>query len=163
MPLANVTQYTSNGGSHQQWLIKSAGNGYYYVISKISGLYLDVQGGKAYNKCNVDVFPGHGSGNQKWKFVKIGASSQPSIKASTTLSKIKVSWGASSGANGYQIQISKNSNFKSTVVNMTTSSCSYAYKSKKGTKYYVRVRSYKLCGIKKLYSSWSRTSSLKSK
>ncbi|MFK8004990.1 MAG: RICIN domain-containing protein [Saprospiraceae bacterium] len=56
----------------QRWRFISAGGGYYYIISKKSGLYLDVKGGSKASKTIVWQYPRNGSNAQKWKLVKAG-------------------------------------------------------------------------------------------
>ena len=63
----NVWQYTGNGTDAQKWVIRSAGGGYYYIISKVNGLYLDVSGASNSNGANVQVYTGNSSSAQKWK------------------------------------------------------------------------------------------------
>lgn len=61
---------------------------------------------------------------------------------------------------GYQVYISKTSNFSSYRSLSTTSNkvLSKTFKSlKSGTKYYVKVRTYKKVNGEKIYSSWSKT------
>lgn len=50
---------------NQEWLLKSCGDGYYNIISKCNGLYLDAGGADS----NVLIWAGHGLNHQKWKFV----------------------------------------------------------------------------------------------
>lgn len=38
-----ITQYANNGSDAQKWIIKEAGNGEYYIISKNSELYMTVE------------------------------------------------------------------------------------------------------------------------
>ena len=65
----NVQQFYVNGNDNQKWIIKSAGNGQYYVICKSNGLYLDVYGGKKQDGANIDLWVGNGNTCQKWIFV----------------------------------------------------------------------------------------------
>ena len=78
----------------------------------------------------------------------------------------KVTWKKVSGAEGYQIQYSKKSNFKS-VKKVTVKGASKKTATlKKLTakkKYYVRVRAYKTVNGKKVYTSWSAKKSVKIK
>ena len=78
----------------------------------------------------------------------------------------KVTWKKVSGAEGYQIQYSKKSNFKS-AKKVTVKGASKKTKTlKKLTakkKYYVRVRAYKTVNGKKVYTSWSAKKSVKIK
>ena len=77
--------------------------------------------------------------------------------------KLLLQWKRNSAANGYQIQYGTNSNMSGTqnvyvndnkTVSMTFSSL------KKGRKYYVRIRTYKIVSGKKYYSAWSQQSAL---
>lgn len=100
------------------------------------------------------------------------------IPKSTTLTnlssskkKVKVKWKKQvSQTNGYQLQYSLNSNFKSAKVlnvtnNKATSKSISNLKSKK--KYYVRIRTYKNVKVNgkstKLYSTWSKSLNVKVK
>ena len=65
----NVNIYAANGTDAQKWIIKSDGKGYYYIIAKNSGLFIDVKDGKAENYNNVWGYIGNGSNAQKWKFI----------------------------------------------------------------------------------------------
>lgn len=114
------------------------------------------------------------------------ATTQPTTKPSTTkntetvkpkktsikkLSKGKkkftVTWAKISGVKGYQIQYSSDKKFKKnnksvTVTKQkTTKATVKKLKSKK--RYYVRVRTYKTVNGKKIYSSWSKVKSVKTK
>lgn len=67
----NVIQSTYEEKDIQRWIIKDAGNGYYYIISKASSLYLDVYGANATNGANVQLYEGNAGLNQKFKFNKV--------------------------------------------------------------------------------------------
>lgn len=120
------------------------------------------------------------------KPVTTPSTTQPTTKPSTTkntktvkpkktsikkLSKGKkkfiVTWAKISGVKGYQIQYSSDKKFKKnnksvTVTKQKTTKASVKkLKSKK--KYYVRVRTYKTVNGKKIYSSWSKVKSVKTK
>lgn len=90
----------------------------------------------------------------------------PKIKNVKNLSKKKmtVKWSKVTGADGYELQYSTKSNFKSKVVRKTISASKTSATYSKLTKvktYYVRMRSYvKVDGVKK-YSSWSNRKSVK--
>lgn len=66
---SNVYQSIYVGEKNQQWEIRPAGEGYYNLISKENGLFLDVYTGKAYAGQNIWVFKSNGSDAQKFKFV----------------------------------------------------------------------------------------------
>ena len=52
-------------------IIKDAGDGYYSIISKCNGLYLDVYGAMANNGTQMQIYEGNGSNAQKFKLEKI--------------------------------------------------------------------------------------------
>ena len=88
-----------------------------------------------------------------------------SVKAQSKAFTVK--WKKKSGITGYQIQYSSDKKFKKnnksvTVTKQkTTKATVKKLKSKK--KYYVRVRTYKTVNGKKIYSSWSKVKSVKTK
>ena len=88
-------------------------------------------------------------------------------KLSKGKKKFTVTWAKVSGVKGYQIQYSSDKKFKKnnksvTVAKQkTTKATVKKLKSKK--KYYVRVRTYKTVNGKKIYSSWSKVKSIKTK
>lgn len=88
-------------------------------------------------------------------------------KLSKGKKKFTVTWAKVSGVKGYQIQYSSDKKFKknNTSVTVTKQKTTKAtvkkLKSKK--KYYVRVRTYKTVNGKKIYSSWSKVKSVKTK
>lgn len=88
-------------------------------------------------------------------------------KLSKGKKKFTVTWAKVSGVKGYQIQYSSDKKFKKnnksvTVTKQkTTKATVKKLKSKK--MYYVRVRTYKTVNGKKIYSSWSKVKSVKTK
>ena len=65
---ANVQLYTDKSNAGQYWAIKPTGDGYYYIISKLNGYYLDLSHGNTENGTNILVWFGYGD-NQKWSFI----------------------------------------------------------------------------------------------
>lgn len=88
-------------------------------------------------------------------------------KLSKGKKKFTVTWSKISGVKGYQIQYSTDKKFKKnnksvTVTKQKTTKATVKnLESKK--KYYVRVRTYKTVNGKKVYSSWSKVKSVKTK
>ena len=68
---ANVEQYPWKNSDNQKWVVKPAGDGYYYIVSKGNGLYLDVYGGVAVNDANIDTYFGHGGASEKWRLIPV--------------------------------------------------------------------------------------------
>ena len=71
---ANVQQYTYHGGDNQLWTLKMAGDGYFYICSKLgnctspdsSSLVLDLWGYNTDNGTNITISGYHGGDNQQW-------------------------------------------------------------------------------------------------
>ena len=68
---SNVWQYESNGTVAQQWILRDAGDGYYYIVSKCNGLYLDIEYGSTNNGTNIQLYEGNETNAQKFKFEKV--------------------------------------------------------------------------------------------
>ena len=78
---SNVIQFDYHGGSGQLWRFIPAGNGYYYIQSKL-GLYLDVAG-KAANSTNIRASYFSDKDNQRFKLSAVAAP-KPSFPARAT-------------------------------------------------------------------------------
>ena len=103
------------------------------------------------------------------------AQSKPAQKSkSTKIKKVKgskkaiaVQWVKTKGVKGYQVQVATDKKFKKNKKTVTikkqktTKTTVKKLKAKK--KYYVRVRTYKIVNGKKVYSSWSKVKSVKTK
>ena len=71
---ANVQQYAYHGGDNQLWTLKMAGNGYFYICSKLgnctsldsSSLVLDLWGYSTDNGTNITISGYHDGDNQQW-------------------------------------------------------------------------------------------------
>ena len=80
---------------------------------------------------------------------------------------VSVEWKKVSGVNGYEIQVATDKKFKKNKKTVTikkqktTKTTVKKLKAKK--KYYVRIRTYKIVNGKKVYSSWSKVKSVKTK
>ena len=83
---------------------------------------------------------------------------KPSVKSLSVgkSRKLTVKWAKDKRATGYQVQVSTSKNFKKNLKrqNVTKTTCTFK-KLKAGSKYYVRLRSYKKSGKNTLYSAWS--------
>ena len=80
---------------------------------------------------------------------------------------VSVEWKKVGGVKGYQVQVATNKKFKKNKKTVTikkqktTKTTVKKLKAKK--KYYVRIRTYKIANGKKVYSSWSKVKSVKTK
>lgn len=80
--------------------------------------------------------------------------------------KIKVKWKKNERATGYQIQYSRQKGFgnkKTITVKKGTTVAKNISKLKKGKKYYIRVRVYRVASGQKYYSAWSNVKKVKLK
>ena len=88
-------------------------------------------------------------------------------KLSKGKKKFTVTWAKVSGVKGYQIQYSSDKklkkNNKSVTVTKQKTTKATVKKLKSKKRYYVRVRTYKTVNGKKIYSSWSKVKSVKTK
>ena len=86
------------------------------------------------------------SGNKvlyaKWNKVSVSKAKTPTLTNIATR-KMKVSYGATSGVKGYQIQYATNSKFTGSKTKITTARSYTITSLTKGKRYYVRVRGYK--------------------
>ena len=99
------------------------------------------------------------SGNRtlyaKWSKVTVAKAQTPSLTNIATR-KMRVSYKATSGVKGYQIQYATNSKFTGSQTKTTTSRSYVVSSLTKGKRYYVRVRGYKVDSTgNKVYGSWS--------
>lgn len=105
------------------------------------------------------------SGNKtlyaKWNKVSVSKAKTPTLTNIATR-KMKVSYGATSGVKGYQIQYATNSKFTGSKTKTTTERSYTLTFLTKGKRYYVRVRGYKIDSTgNKVYGTWSAVKSIK--
>lgn len=106
----NIIAYRQNLGAQQQWYLKYAGEGYFYIISRHSNLCLQVTGAGE----NAVVTQGriNGSDKQKWRFVPAGLKSETTppaapenLTATAQTASILLNWtlGSETDLKGYDI------------------------------------------------------------
>ena len=127
-----------------------------------------INGGTTSNNATNGVVPKPSTTSTS---LKASSSKKP---ATTKVKKVKaakksltIKWSKVKGASGYEIQVATDKKFKKNKKSIlvkkqkTTSAKIKKLKSKK--KYYVRVRTYKIVGRKKVYSSWINGKAIKTK
>ena len=62
-----IVQWPRNHSQSQQWDIEDAGNGYVYVKSALTGLAMDIDGGRARDGARIITSQASGSDSQLWK------------------------------------------------------------------------------------------------
>lgn len=90
------------------------------------------------------------------------------LKVKSGKKSFKLTWKKVNGVSGYQIKYSTSKKFTKKTTKYTYSKGNKKFsktisKLKGGKKYYVKVRSYKIVNGKKVYSSWSKVKSVKTK
>ena len=78
--------------------------------------------------------------------------------------KLKVRWARDRKATGYQIKLAKNKKFKKSKsywVKKNSATARTITKLRKGKRYYVKIRSYKKSGSKKIYGAYSKAKRVK--
>ncbi len=87
----NIWQYDVNGTDNQKWVIEDRGNGYYNIISKANGLYVDISGGLSNNDgTNIQLYYDNDSDAQQFKFVPINIIDENSYQIQSTINPRKV-------------------------------------------------------------------------
>lgn len=87
----NIWQYDVNGTDNQKWIIQDIGNGYYNIISKANGLYVDISGGLSNNDgTNIQLYYDNGSDAQQFNFVPINIIDEDSYQIQSTINSRKV-------------------------------------------------------------------------
>ena len=107
---ANIIIWNGAGGTNEQWFFEYAGDGYYYIRSRHSGLYLGVTGTSSLGTVVTQTFTGNDL--QKWRFIPTNASLEKDAPAAPTAlnvekqsGSLKLSWTASSSSDvaGYMV------------------------------------------------------------
>ena len=64
---ANIQQWAYHGGDNQKWTLQMAGDGYFYIRSKLDlNLVLNLLYGSTDNGTNIQLCSFHGGDNQQW-------------------------------------------------------------------------------------------------
>ena len=149
-----VTNVIINDGKGNKTLTKK-----YYKVTFTKGC-------KKVGTYNAKVTLRNGySGNKTVKF-KINPDNATKMSLSSGKKKLTVKWKTAKQASGYQLQYSTSKNFKNAKkvnVKGAKKTGKTIKKLKKGTKYYVRIRTYKIVKGKTYYSSWSKAKTVKTK
>ena len=89
------------GGNNEQWCLQYAGDCYYYIINRHSGLCLEVSGGSTDNNARVVQAALTGADQQLWRLLPTDADCEKrrpktpqGLKATPTGSTIRLSWDA---------------------------------------------------------------------
>ena len=157
-PVEGVTGY-------EVWRSKSSGSGYIKINTVSTTNYIDLgltSGTMYYYKVNAYCWASTATtyGNQASASATPVPTKPGTIYASpTSYNSAYVSWGAVSGASGYELSRSTSQNGSYSVVK-TTSSLSYTNTSLgTGTTYYYRVRAYRTVGRTKAWGDYSAITS----
>ena len=88
-------------------------------------------------------------------------------KSKAKKGSVELTWSKTKGVKGYEIQVATDKKFKKNKKTVTIkkqkTTKTTVKKLKANKKYYVRVRTYKIVNGKKVYSSWSKVKSVKTK
>jgi hypothetical protein len=117
----NIAQWENVRGVNQQWYLEYVSNGWFYVRSKWSGLYLEVAGASTANGANIQQgnFVTPNLNHQQWRFIPVGASptdvTAPAVVTGvsviTNALSVGLNWNASVAADfaGYTVLRATNS------------------------------------------------------
>ena len=91
---ANIQQWAYHGGDNQKWTLQMAGDGYFYIRSKLDpNLVLDLLYGSTDNGTNLQLCNYYGSENQQWYLWD----NTINLSAEWTNSNYKVAYNADGG------------------------------------------------------------------
>jgi len=169
-----TVKWTKAAGASGYYVYRKAGSGKYAKVKTVAkaaaGSWTDTAV-KAKNGTTYTYYVVAYGGTAKLtggnKAAVVVRLTSPAAPGATNVSgkKAKFTWKKNAKANGYQVQWSTSSAFKSgnkskTITKNSTLSFT-ATGLKKGKTYYVRVRSYKKVGGKTYYSAWSTKKAVK--
>lgn len=104
--------YAGGLGTNEQWMTEYAGDGYYYIRSRHSGLYLEVPNGSTTNNARIQQAAWNGEAKQRWRFIPTDASLEqqaPSVPTGLTATPLSgavlLTWeaNADTDVDGYEI------------------------------------------------------------
>lgn len=110
-----IIAYDAGNASNEQWYLEYAGNGYYYIRNRESGLYLKLGSNSRTNGTNIlqaDKLTGTNALLEQWRFmpvdapIEINAPVAPeTVTATAQSASIRVEWPASTSddANSYMV------------------------------------------------------------
>lgn len=111
----NIAQWqiNTNPGVNQQWFLDYAEDGWFYVRSRWSGLYLAVDAASVGDGANILQKLGNSQFNQQWRLVPVGAdptdvtapATPTNVMATANPVSVELNWNASSEADldGYTV------------------------------------------------------------
>ena len=104
--------YPGDGGALEQFFFEYAGDGSYYIRSRQSGLYLEVENGSISNNAKIQQGEFTGGNYQKWRIMPYRSPMEltkpvapTELKAEVKSSAVKLTWtkSISSDAAGYEV------------------------------------------------------------
>jgi len=118
-PDGDVRQWTYGNGPNQHWFLEYADNGYFFIRSRWSGKYLEVEGGSGTAGANIQQGNGNGATYQQWRLIPVGANptdfTAPGlvypVTATANARSVHLDWNASTATDlaGYTVLRSTNS------------------------------------------------------
>jgi hypothetical protein len=110
-----IIAYDANNASNEQWYLEYAGNGYYYIRNRESGLYLKLGSKSSSSGTNIlqsDKLSGTDAQLEQWRFMPVDAPMEitapwapATVSAKAQTASIKVEWtkSTSSDADSYMV------------------------------------------------------------
>lgn len=102
---SDIIAYPFAGGGNQRWYFEYAGNGYFYIRSHHSTLYLEVQNGSKSENAKIRQNTFSGTEKQLWRFIPVGADVELDAPAAPTgltatpqSASIRLDWTANADA-----------------------------------------------------------------
>jgi alpha-glucosidase len=64
-----LIQFADRNGLNQQWQLVDVGGGFIRIVSRSTGMDVDVQGASTGDGAIIIQWPANGGANQQWQFV----------------------------------------------------------------------------------------------
>ena len=111
---ASLIAYPGGKGTNEQWFVEYAGDNYWYIRSRHSGFYMEVEGASTSQNAAIKLNAFTGNDNQKWRFLpaeekarlETTAPDAPTgLRAEAGVASVRLTWEASASTDvkGYRV------------------------------------------------------------
>lgn len=158
---STVQQNSWDGSNRQKWKLHLDSKGFFEISPKSTpSCRINISSGKAQDWQYIYADKSDESNSQKWQIIPMKKPEKTSISSfkSTKSKSATVKWKkVDDDADGYQVQIARDSSFSNDKKTGYTTSENKSFSGLAGgKKYYARVRAYVKVGTKNYFGKWSK-------
>ncbi len=125
-----VVQWDYTNGNNQHWYLDYAGDGWFYICSRLSAKCLEVASSSTSSGATIQQWQNQGQANQQWRFLPVGApiefdapAAPSGLTASANAQSVYLHWNASNANDvaGYSVlrATSANGSYETIARNIT--------------------------------------------